>query len=516
MQKTKILAVVVAALLSGCSLFYDVVPFARDMGGCEPSPACTLTDMHVASDGGGSHDLGCEMVCTTPQPDLMPACTPATVATSCASASQPICDTSSEMCRGCTSSADNSQCAAHANGANVCNTSTGKCVECNVNADCTSSTKPICETTANTCRACKANSECTSGVCEFSTGACVPATMIALVDHAGMGVTACEAARTAAGAQTGNDAAHAYCDIGSTANVTVNGLADGRAYLLVAGYGGGGMAYNSITSIPRTTTIVGPGFAATNRAVVNGTAVNPAVTLGSLATLTLDGLELTAGAASNQGINCNHAGATLIVRNSYIDGNNGAGIGATSCAVTLDANIVYQNTGGGLNINGGSVTASNNLIVGNGTSGPGVLFVGSVGGTWWFNTVADNLRTGSNAAAFSCAAATAAPVVQASIVWGNTKDGSGSSVGTGCSFTYTDIDDTTTPTGTGNFNMNPMLTSGTLPVTGYRIPATSPAVNKVTAATGLTGGTLPDHDVDGKPRPRAATGGDDIGGSQAP
>jgi hypothetical protein len=212
--------------------------------------------------------------------------------------------------------------------------------------------------------------------------------------------------------------------------------------------------------------------------------------------------------------------ASLTVINSYIHNSGAYGIDSSGCGLTLDANIISSNQGGGVSINGGSVVASNNLIVGNGTGGPGVSFGGSVSGTWWFNTVASNsFKTGptTNPSAFTCSTTGATlPVLQAGIVWGNDKASGASFDSSRCVFTYTDIDDTTTPSGVGNFNMDPMFTGGTLPATSFRIPSGSPCKDKITAATGLVGGTLPNHDVDGNPRPRMATGGYDCGASQAP
>jgi hypothetical protein len=277
-------------------------------------------------------------------------------------------------------------------------------------------------------------------------------------------------------------------------------------------------------------TIIGPGRNATPTAKIAPT-TGPAVSLatsGNDATLTIDGLELigAGGGSPAAGVKCQvitSGTPTLTISNSYIHNSGGYGVDSSSCALTLDANIIYQNTGGGVSINGGSVTASNNLIVGNGTAGPGVSFGGSVSGTWWFNTIASNsFKTGptTNPSAFTCSTTGATlPVLQAGIVWGNDKASGASFDSSRCVFTYTDIDDTTTPSGggnVGNFNMDPMFTTGTLPATGFRIPAGSPCKDKITSATGLVGGTLPNHDVDGNARPRPATGGYDCGASQAP
>jgi hypothetical protein len=219
---------------------------------CEARPPADMAMCGAATCPGmpDAGDLGaCKTDCDMALgPDLMPMCTPATVATSCPSAAKPICDTTQQTCRQCSSSADDAQCAAHADGKNHCNTTTHVCVGCNSNADCTTSAQPVCDMTTNTCRACAANSECSSKVCELSTGACVPTTMIAIVDSGGMTTAACQVARGAS--QDGNSAVTAYCDIGPTGitQMTSALTSDTRPYILVVGRGGGATGYTAIAS----------------------------------------------------------------------------------------------------------------------------------------------------------------------------------------------------------------------------------------------------------------------------
>jgi hypothetical protein len=450
--------------------------------------------------GGGDANVDLEM------PDLMPRCTSSTVATDCTNAAAPVCDTSTAegACIACRNSGDDGQCAAHANGKNHCKTAGGPCVQCNGNGDC-SGTTPICDN--NACRGCNADSDCTSKVCEFSTGACVDASMIALVDHGGLGVTACNTART--GTQTGNDAAHAWCDVPTAVST------DARRYLLVTGYGGGAMSYNLVPTIGRDVTIVGPGgsVAAGSLATISGSNTKAAVTVDNVHTVVLDGLELTAGATGNSGVNCSQPGATLVVRSSLVDGNNGAGINTNGCAVTLLRNAISSNNGGGIKLSDGTYSVVNNFITDNGNTGPGVSLAGNISGLFWFNTIAGNTRTGANAGAFNCGGITSANAkIQASIVFTNAKTAGGASITTGCDFVDVDIDDTTTPTGvgnSGNFNTAPnFVGSGNTP---YAIQSPSPCMNVFTLATAPTGGTLPTNDFAGTARPRASTGGYDIG-----
>jgi len=353
-------------------------------------------------------------------------------------------------------------------------------------------------------------------------GACASPNEIYYVDNRGAApITACKAAHPTA---DGTSRATAFCDISDATGATTK-----RPYVVV---NGSATAYGAVAiSASSGITIIGPGHSATPRALVTPTGAviaTPAflVSTSATTTVTVEGLELvgTAGAIPAAGIKCQigSGAATVKVVNSYVHSSGGFGIDSTGCSLTVDANVVYQNTGGGISINGGSVVASNNLIVGNGSNGPGVSFGGSISGTWWFNTVAGNtFKTGptSNPGAFTCSTTgQTLPVLQAGIVWGNDKAGGASFDSSRCAFTYTDIDDATIPAGganVGNFSMDHMLTSGTLPAMAYRIPSGSPAQNKVTSSTGLTGGALPNHDVDQIARP-SSTDGYSCGGSQGP
>ncbi len=100
----------------------------------------------------------------------------------CHDDSLPICDNGS--CRACQSANDDSECAVHKSTTPRCGGS-GKCVACGSATqaqDCTTATAPICDGSTNVCRACATHSECGSGVCK-SDGSCVDASMIAYVNN---------------------------------------------------------------------------------------------------------------------------------------------------------------------------------------------------------------------------------------------------------------------------------------------------------------------------------------------
>jgi len=491
---------VAVVLLHGCDTL-DKNPgvYCDTNADCKEAayPICDIPDHTCLSqtDGGRPGDGGVDMAgCTS--------------SAGCGDQA-PIC--AAPACRACASSADDTECGKHSAATPRCGAA-GACVACRVATqaqDCMAAAAPVCDATTSACRGCQAHSECASGVCKAG-GICASSSEVLYVNNnAGKGCMAAGPGTTAS----------PFCEVQAAALAAVTGS---KPYVVVGGSSTAyaGVSLTATASAIGPLTIVGPGRNATPTAQLAQAAV-PALavaTSGSNLTVTVDGLDLRgAGTPTpSAGVKCSVVTTgtpTLTVRNSIIQQSGAAGVDSSSCTVSFDGNVIGpSNTGGGLSLAGGSFTVSNNLIVANGTTAPGVVLSGTFSSTlWWFNTVAGNLRTGGQAGGFNCGGVlSGAPLIQASTIWGNTQ-AAGSSVGTGCNFTYVDIDDTTTPTGAGNFNQDPLFVSAS----NYRIQTGSPCKDKVTSATGLTGGTLPNHDVDNNKRPRAATGGYDCGASQA-
>ena len=498
-----LLAVVLSGLVGGCVLG-DRRPL--DMGQCELS---SCNDGGGGGGGGTSCSGRCDMAV-----DMAPSCKD----DSTCPASAPVCS-SGGTCGACqldeadagASLACSSYHSASTPATPLCGPA-GACVECLGKQDCAANHQ-ACNLTTYACGPCSHNAECATGVC-LATGSCADASQVAYVNNA------------AAGGCT--DATHVsspaapYCKIAEA----LSELPTPKPYVVVAGTTKSydAISVTALVAAVGPVTIIGPGRtaaqggAATQSALVTST-TGPAASLaaqGSNATLTIDGLELV-GASGFAGVKCSQVTSgvpTLTVKNSFIHGSGLYGVDSSSCTLTLDANVISGNQGGGISLAGtSSYTIANNLITDNGLNGPGVLLSGNVSGLFWFNTVANNKRSGTNAGAFNCGGVTSAtaPVIQASIVYLNDKNTSGSSTGTGCTFTYSDLDDGTT--GQGDFSQAPNFVDSTN--SNWRIQLSSPCVDKITTTTGLTGGTLPDHDVDGFSRPRAASGGYDCGASQA-
>jgi hypothetical protein len=356
-----------------------------DKNECESTPQggdmamCVASDCHVNMDMGDGGSSMCTTGCMdmAGRPDLMPMCTVATVATSCASAAKPICDATSQTCRQCSSSVDDTQCAAHGNGKNHCNTTSHVCVECNMNSDCTTSTKPVCDTGTNTCRACAANSECpslgtwpeggaTGGVCN-GDGSCATAGSVAFVDNRGINSTCSTVHPSPAGT-----AADPYCDIAA-------GVATTKAIVLVEGQTPAATSTYGKVSITanKNVRIVGPGQgAAATAEIYDATNAELNVTLsgaGTNAVVVIDGLVI--GDATNSSvqdaIDCSAtSGATikLTIVHSNIQHSSKVGLTATSCDITMDQDIVQNNTAGGISLGSTDFTVQNTVIANNGTT----------------------------------------------------------------------------------------------------------------------------------------------------
>lgn len=131
-------------------------------GSVRPCRPCAASD-----DGGACNGTTpvCETNASSPKFGNCVACTSNT---QCGSPTAPVCDATSDTCKGCS---QDSQCG----GATPkCDTGSGACVACNVSNDCTSPAASICDSSSHTCRGCKGSSDCSApSVCDQGTGTCV-------------------------------------------------------------------------------------------------------------------------------------------------------------------------------------------------------------------------------------------------------------------------------------------------------------------------------------------------------
>jgi hypothetical protein len=143
----------------------------------------------------------------------------------------------------------------------------------------------------------------------------------------------------------------------------------------------------------------------------------PVLQIQGIATrVVLDGVRLHGGIGiDGHGVACfNQAAVTL--RGVALDSNQGVGVFATSCAVTIErsrfgaTDAGAGNAGGGLSTSRGVIVVRNSVFVGNGTAvGPEGTAFGGVfvdrpqpGSVFELNSLIDNLAIGDNPASIDC------------------------------------------------------------------------------------------------------------------
>jgi hypothetical protein len=241
-----------------------------------------------------------------------------------------------------------------------------------------------------------------------------------------------------------------------------------------------------------TVTIVGDGVVT----VAPGLGNQPAVKVGASSTVGLQGLTLTGalGGGDADGVNCQGSSSStqskLTVVESTIKSNEGQGVEASYCDVTLRRSKVQNNQGGGVKLSDGTFVLDDNLVTSNGTvssSTGGVNLASPVAGTRFHNnTVAYNQNgTGTGAGVF-CSGNVE---LHNSIIYGN-----GASPVLVCTPKYSDVEGITPAN--GNINADPLFTSK---MGGdFSLQSTSPCID--TGLDTVTGVTLSTIDIDGKPR----------------
>jgi hypothetical protein len=346
-------------------------------------------------------------------------------------------------------------------------------------------------------------------------GQCAPAAQVALVDNGNAPVATCQLGRPT---RNGNSTATAYCDVSEA-------VTDGRPFILVAG---SGQPYSAILLTDKSVTIVGPRVAPVARLFsVAMPSVNVTVNTGTRQVV-LDGLDLGNDnvTRSLRGLACtNNAGAAsnaaVILRNSRAHDSANEGVLATTCALTLDANIIESNGGGGVSASGGvltldastvssnngagvtvsgsnNYTITNNFIASNGTSAgnPGIN-IGDSGstGTIAFDTLSKNGGLNTVEGGVVCPAAGANKVIQDSIVINNSSN-AGTQFAGKCQLQNV-------VTGTDSFAGATMLTPSFVGANDFHLVASAAAnlsccIDKV----GAPGTPNADHDVDETTRPK--------------
>jgi len=146
----------------------------------KPNPATCCLDSADCSAAGFDEIRECApgLACVNHECEV-PKCS----TTGCG-AEQPVCNITTDVCEGCSTSDDCHRFASTP----ACDTSNGACVECVASTDCPMPTKAICD--HQVCRGCQDDKECSSGACG-DDGACVADAAAIHLDPGGNDAGAC-------------------------------------------------------------------------------------------------------------------------------------------------------------------------------------------------------------------------------------------------------------------------------------------------------------------------------------
>jgi hypothetical protein len=452
------------------------------LAGCtKPNPAVCCLDAADCSEVGLDEVRSCSpgLACVDHQCEI-PSCS----MTGCMAA-MPVCNITTDVCEGCT---DSSNCSRFAD-TDVCDPSTGACVECVGANDC-GVDKPICD--ANTCRGCELDSECASGACG-DDGACVAESAIVYLDAAGTDAGECPRSapcRTLTFGVSKTTATRSHLVLapgGYVETVRINAQDTAATRLYIHG-GGAGLSSASdensalYASVPSTIRDL----------KMNGPLSNAAITLYA-GSHVLENLQIV---ASSSGIAV--GGGAAEVRNVTVT-STGPATGfllGTGAQLTIDGAVLH---GGANGIKtptsefGVSVNLTNVLIWG--TTGL-ALDLPNTGGTVSFATIADGgSDSGTGPRAVNCAVGL---TVRSSIIW---TPGTTSRIPIqGCNLVSTIAGPTFTP---GAINSDPLFVNNV--AHDYHLGPSSPARDAVD--------TGPATDFEGDARPQGARF--DIGADEA-
>lgn len=312
----------------------------------------------------------------------------------------PSCDATMRLCQACAGPAQDALCmTASMSRLPFCDATSHACVACRGSGDCKNEAAPVCVSGA--CRGCVGDADCPSAVC--LAGSCVPSDKVLFADN-----KRCNKAM-----QTGS-LAMPFCEIADA--VSAVNLGGSTVVIRVAATG---MDYVKKLVIKSSIVISGPGVMAMPRVQINPAAGDaaPCIDVQS-GVVVIDGVSVLGGGGA--GVSC-RMGSTLTLENSTIDGNADVGVVANNCAhLTLDANAIVNNRGGGIQVMSTPYSIVNQLIALNGLNGPAVILDDTSAGDFSFNTVAGNLSPAGMAAGIDCGGG-AAKTLQYSIVVGNSQ-----------------------------------------------------------------------------------------------
>ncbi len=255
----------------------------------------------------------------------------------------------------------------------VCEPTSGACVECTADdtSACAGNT-PICDVSLKACAKCTAHEQCPSGACDLALGACFPEDAILWVDRAAQ--------------PCGNGSQESpFCEIQEAVatlspNVpTLIRVKPGAMYYktkidvasgaVVAIFGDGGKATIDVAS---------------DSALVND---NARVYLNQL---------LFVGTAMNAGKGLVCLNADVWTDRVEFTSRKSVTIDAVDCGLRLRRSRLFQNSGGGLKLSGGTTRVENSFITSNGTAFStfaGIYMTNNAELTAVYSTIIDNNAT---------------------------------------------------------------------------------------------------------------------------
>jgi hypothetical protein len=243
------------------------------------------------------------------------------------------------------------------------------CVQCVASDDC-SDAAPVCDLTTNTCRGCVADGDCASSVCDSSNGTCVDESKIFYASPTGGDGNACSHTDPCS-------IAHAIASVDSTrttvrmlpgnytTNVTITGKAlwlDGNNATLTASTTGNGIEVNDGAHVK----VTGLDVVDLNTDVTNENAIRCEVIASGAATpvLELDGISIDAAKVSLFAAPCtvNATGSTFHVRATGLASVAAFAGGADgTSAITIDR-CVLDGGNGVLSYSSSTISVTNSLI----------------------------------------------------------------------------------------------------------------------------------------------------------
>jgi hypothetical protein len=340
-----------------------------------------------------------------------------------------------------------------------CELEAGRCVECNLDPDCTTPTSPICA--ANVCRACKTDTECPDPKICLADGRCAKSTEVVFVEANASGCPGADGTATMP-----------FCAVADG----VARLAMGRNILVIRGQ----VEPLTLSTSAIDPIVVGKPTAAGEAAeILTSAGMGIAITAGNVV---IRDLRVSGGGSMSKGISVTGS-STAVTLSSVTVATAGLGVQADmGTQLTIDRCTITGNKQGGILLGTLQFDITNSIIAMNGPGTDNMLGVtwGGVHITVTGGTVPaatrflNNTVVGNKPVGFACSSNVP---VTGSIVFGNASgDGAGCTITACCS--------------NGN---DPMLT------TDYRLTAASTACIDQLAVTAST-----THDIDGQPRPGGA------------